>query len=184
MKPITNILLVLALICYVFLPFYEISFQGSLTGFSFTAGTITQRFSVGNTLFALIPFLACFLGVVFNSFKHRRWALASIVCIIVALYFMVRTGHYHDYALTHAPDVIPAEDLGEGFSIQNLGVGYSATLVMLVLAFISSIISLMPFKFNERIEHAVDHTFDDTLEDVRAFGARVSHEVKHHHKNK
>ncbi len=55
MRPITNILLVLALICYVFLPFYDISLNGTVSGLDFTAGTITQSLSLGNVLLAWDP---------------------------------------------------------------------------------------------------------------------------------
>ena len=45
MKSITNILLVAALVCYVFLPFYNIPLApSSPTGFDFTAGMITGNF--------------------------------------------------------------------------------------------------------------------------------------------
>ena len=58
MRPITNILLVLALISYVFLPFYDVSLLGTVTGLGFTAGTISQSLSLNNVLLALLPFIA------------------------------------------------------------------------------------------------------------------------------
>lgn len=174
MKPITGILLALALICYVFLPFYEISFQGGLTGFSFTAGTISQRFTVGNTVFALLPFITCFCAIGFNTLKNRWWGILVTVFILLGLWFMHRTGNYHEVALRHAPDVTPSEDVGEGFSIIGLGVGYKMSLVLMVAALCSAILSLLPFKFNERIERAVDDTIDHSIEDMRALGTRVS----------
>lgn len=174
MKPITSILLVLALICYVFLPFYEISFQGSLTGFSYTAGTITQRFTLGNTLFALLPFITCFFAIGFNTLKDRWWGIAVTLLIIVGLWFMDRTGNFHDIALRHAPDVTPSEDLGEGFAIIGLGIGYKAMYVLLVAAVCSTLLSMLPLKFNECIERAVDESIDHGIEDMRALGNRVS----------
>ena len=174
MKPITSILLALALICYVFLPFYEISFQGGLTGFSFTAGTITQRFTLGNTVFALLPFLTCFCAIGFNTLKSRWWGILVALLIILGLWFLDRTGHFHDIALKHAPDVIPSEDVGEGFAIIGLGIGYKAMFVLLIAALCSAIISMLPFKFNEQIERAVDDTIDHGIEDMRAIGRSVS----------
>lgn len=174
MKPITSILLALALICYVFLPFYEISFQGGLTGFSYTAGTITQRFTLGNTLFALLPFITCFAAIGFNTLKNRWWGIVVTLLIVVGLWFLDRTGNYHDIALRHAPDITPSEDVGEGFAIIALGIGYKASLVLLVSALCSAILSMLPFKFNERIERAVDERIDHSLEDMRALGRSVS----------
>ena len=174
MKPVTSILLALALICYVFLPFYEISFQGGLTGFSYTAGTITQRFTLANTIFVLLPFITCFSAIGFNTLKSRWWGIVVAVLIVLGLWFLDRTGHYHDIALRHAPDITPSEDVGEGFSIIGLGIGYKASLVLLVASLYSAILSMLPFKFNERIERAVDERIDHSLEDMRALGRSMS----------
>ena len=73
MKPITNILLIAAIICYVFLPFRTMDLAGSITGLSYSAGLITENFSLLKTIFALLPFIACFAGVAINSNKHRYW---------------------------------------------------------------------------------------------------------------
>lgn len=178
MKPITSILLVLSLVCYVFLPFYEISFQGGLTGFSFTAGTISQNFSLGNALFVLLPFITCFVALGANSLQNRWWGLLVTLCVLVGLWFMNSAVNFHDVALRHAPDVTPSEDLGEGFAVIGLGVGYKASLVLQVAALCSALLSMLPFRFNERIERAVDDTIDHGWEDVRALGSRVSEEVK------
>ena len=183
MKPITSILLALALICYVFLPFYEISFQGGLTGFSYTAGTISQRFTLGNTVFALLPFLTCFTAIGFNTLKSRWWGILVALLIILGLWFLDRTGHFHDIALKHAPDITPSEDVGEGFAIIGLGIGYKAYLVLLIAALCSAIISMLPFKFNEQIERAVDDTIDHGIEDMRALGTRVSEWNEQHRRH-
>ena len=42
MKIITNILLVAALIVYVFLPLFNIEFAGGITGFSYSSYTISE----------------------------------------------------------------------------------------------------------------------------------------------
>jgi len=178
MKPITNILLVLALICYVFLSFYDISFQGSLTGFEFTAGTISQNFTVTNTLFALLPFLTVFAAIATNCLKGKWWTLATIACIIATLGFLVETGNFHDIALQHAPEVKPDNDLGEGFKIIGLGIGYKTCFALTALSLASAILSMLPFKFNQRIEKAVDDTFEEGRKHVREEWNRIEYRHK------
>jgi hypothetical protein len=46
----------------------------------------------------------------------------------------------------------------------------------MVLALISALLSLLPFKFNETIERAVDDTIDRSIEDMRAIGTRIRHQ--------
>ena len=107
MRPITNILLVLALICYVFLPFYNISLMGTVTGLGFTAGTISQFQSIVKVAIALIPFVACFGAITLNCLRRRWWVLGAIACILLWLWFCNYTGNYHDIGLQHAPEVTP-----------------------------------------------------------------------------
>lgn len=161
MRPITNILLVLALICYVFLPFYDISLVGTVTGLGYTAGTISQSLSLGNVLLALLPFITCFGAIALNCLKKRWWVLGTIALILLGLWFFAQTHGLHDIVLQHAPEVTPDNDLGEGFSITGLGIGYKLSYGLYILSLISAIISLLPFKFNETIEKAVDDTFED-----------------------
>lgn len=161
MRPITNILLVLALICYVFLPFYDISLVGTVTGLGYTAGTISQSLSLGNVLLALLPFITCFGAIALNCLKKRWWVLGTIALILLGLWFFAQTQGLHDIGLQHAPEVTPDNDLGEGFSITGLGIGYKLSYGLYILSLISAIISLLPFKFNETIEKAVDDTFED-----------------------
>ena len=167
MKPITNILLVLALICYVFLPFYDISLLGTVTGLGFTAGTISQSLSLGNVLFALLPFIAIFGAIALNCMKNRWWVLGSIALIIVGLWFFAHTSSHHDILLRHDPEITPDNDLGEGFTITGLGIGHTLSFILTGLSLLSAIISLLPFKFNETIERAVDDTFEDGRRHVR-----------------
>ena len=148
MKPITNILLVLALILYVFLPFYDISFIGTVTGLKFTAGTISQALSLHNVLLALLPFVACFGAIVLNSLKSRWWVIGAIACIFIWLLFYLNTNNLHDIMLHHAPEVTPDNDLGEGFSITGLGIGYKLSFLVTALSLLSAIVSLLPFEFN------------------------------------
>ena len=167
MRPITNILLVLALICYVFLPFYDISLIGTVNGLSFTAGTISQSLSLGNVVIGLLPFIACFGAIATNCLKSRWWVLGTIAFIILWLWFFKNTNSFHDIMLQHAPEVTPDNDLGEGFSIIGTGIGHKISYVLTILSLISALISLLPFKFNETIEKAVDDTFEGGRRHVR-----------------
>lgn len=184
MRPITNILLVLALICYLFLPFYDLSLIGTRTGLGFTAGTISQALSIKNVLIALLPFLACFGAIALNSLKRRWWVLGAIACILIWLWFYTNTGHLHDIMLRHEPEVTPDNDLGEGFSIIGMGIGYKLSRVLTWLSLISALISLLPFKFNETIEKAVDDTFEDGRRHVRQEFKRLENATHKPHKAK
>ena len=184
MRPITNILLVLALICYLFLPFYDVSLIGTRTGLGFTAGTISQALSLKNILIALLPFLACFGAIALNSLRRRWWVLGAIACILIWLWFYTNTGHLHDIMLHHEPEVTPDNDLGEGFKIIGMGIGYKLSRVLTWLSLISALISLLPFKFNETIERAVDDTFEDGSRYVRQEFKRLESAAHKPHKNK
>ena len=184
MRPITNILLVLALICYLFLPFYDISMVGTRTGLGFTAGTISQALSLSNVLVALLPFIACFGAIALNSLKRRWWVLGAIACIFIWLWFYLDTATLHDIMLHHAPEVTPDNDLGEGFSVIGLGIGYKLSFVLTALSLISALVSLLPFKFNETIERAVDDTFEDGRRHVREEFKRLENATHKPHKGK
>lgn len=184
MRPITNILLVLALICYLFLPFYEISLIGKVTGLGFTAGTISQFQSIARVALGLVPFAACFGAVGLNCLKHRWWVLGTIACILLWLWFYTVAGNTHDISLQHAPEVTPYNDLGEGFSIIGMGIGFKLSRILTVLSLLSAIISLLPFKFNETIERAVDDTFEDGRRHVRQEFNRLENNLHKPHKGK
>ena len=184
MRPITNILLVLALICYLFLPFHDISLIGKVTGLGFTAGTISQFTSIGRVALALVPFAACFGAVGFNYLKRRWWVLGAIGCILLWIWFYSLTGNTHDISLQHAPEVTPDNDLGEGFSIIGMGIGYKVSRVLTWLSLISAIISLLPFKFNATLEKAVDDTFEDGRRHVRKEFNRLENTLHKPHKGK
>ena len=184
MRPITNILLVLALICYLFLPFYDLSLIGTRTGLGFTAGTISQALSLRADLIALLPFLACFGAIALNSLRRRWWVLGAIACILIWLWFYTNTGHLHDIMLHHEPEVTPDNDLGEGFSVIGMGIGYKLSRVLTWLSLISALISLLPFKFNETIERAVDDTFEDGRRHVRQEFKRLENATHKPHKAK
>ena len=184
MRPITNILLVLALICYIFMPFYDISLLGTVTGLGFTAGKISQSLSLGNVLLALLPFIACFGAIALNCLKKRWWVLGAIALIILGLWFFAHTGNTHDIGLEHAPEVTPDNDLGEGFAITGLGIGYKLSYALYILSLLSAIISLLPFKFNETIEKAVDDTFEDGRRHVRKEFNRLESNLHRSHRAK
>lgn len=173
-------MLVLALICYVFLPFHDISLIGTVTGMGFTAGTISQFQSFGRVLLALLPFLACFGAIGLNCLKRRWWVLAAIVCILLWLWFYSVTGYSYDISLQHEPEVAPDNDLGEGYSIIGMGIGYKLSYVLTALSLLSAIISLLPFKFNETIEKAVDDTFEGGRRHVREEFKRLENVHKGH----
>ena len=184
MRPITNILLVLALICYLFLPFYNISLIGKVTGLGFTAGTISQFQSIVKIAIALVPFAACFGAVGLNCLKRRWWVLGAIACILLWLWFYTIAGNTHDISLQHAPEVVPDNDLGEGFSIIGMGIGFKVSRILTALSLLSAIISLLPFKFNETIERAVDDTFEDGRRHVRQEFNRLENNLHKPHKNR
>ena len=178
MKPITNILLVLALVCYVFLPFYEISLQGSISGFEFTAGTISRTMSFAGISIALLPFISCFLAIGFNSLKNKYWSIASALLIALGLWFFAIASNFHQFSITHSPDVTPGDTLGEGFAITGMGIGYISSCAIMSLALVSALVSLLPFKFNEAIEKVVDDTIDKGMEESRKHIKALGHEVR------
>lgn len=184
MRPVTNILLVLALICYVFLPFYALSLHGTVTGLQYTAGTISQAISLGSVIKALLPFIAIFGAIGFNCLKSRWWVLLSIAFIILGLWFFKDTGSVHDVVLRHEPEVTPDNDLGEGFSITGLGIGYKLSYILTALSLLSAIISMLPFKFNETIERVVDDTFEDGRRHVRKEFNRLENNLHKPHRSK
>lgn len=184
MRPITNILLVLALICYLFLPFHDISLIGKVTGLGFTAGTISQFTSIQRVALALVPFLACFGAIALNCLRRRWWVLGAIACILLWLWFYTLTGNTHDISLQHAPELTPDNDLGEGFSIIGMGIGYKVSRVLTWLSLISAIISLLPFKFNATIEKAVDDTFEGGRRHMREEFNKLENNLHKPHKSK
>ena len=184
MRPITNILLVLALICYLFLPFHDISLIGKVTGLGFTAGTISQFTSIERVGLALVPFLACFGAIALNCLRRRWWVLGTIACILLWLWFYTLTGNTHDISLQHQPELTPDNDLGEGFSIIGMGIGYKVSRVLTWLSLLSAIISLLPFKFNATIEKAVDDTFEGGRRHVREEFNKLENNLHKPHKSK
>ena len=180
MKPITNILLALALICYAFLPFYNISFQGSITGFEFTAGTISQSFSAYSLFKGLFPFIACFLAIGLNCLKKHWWTVISIVLTALCVAYFVRLGQSYEIALVHAPEVTPGDDLGQGFAVIGVGIGYKLSVGILILALITGIVALLPFEFNVIVDRAVDDTIEESVRKLHDIESSVRGEWSRH----
>ena len=142
MKTISNIILVLALVCYTFLPFYDVAMKGGITGFNFSAGLITAVDSWRGVALALVPYVAGFLAIAFNSMHSRRWPLAAIGCIIVALGFYYQPSNFTEIGLMHQPELMPTDDIGEGFQVLGLKAGYWSSLALFAAALITCVISL------------------------------------------
>lgn len=159
------------------------SFIGTVTGLKYTAGTVSQFLSFGKVVIALLPFITIFGAIGFNSLKSRWWVLAAIACIIACLWFFMDASSSHDITLQHQPEVTPDNDLGEGFSIIGLGIGYKLSFALTALSLLSAIISLLPFKFNQTIEKVVDDTFEDGSRLVRKEFKRIEN-VHKSHKNR
>ena len=186
MKPITNILLILALVCYVFLPFRTMELTGSITGFTYTAGLITENFSFWKTLFALLPFIACFGAIALNCMKHRYWGIAAGLFIIAGLVFYHLPELFENMPINHAADVVADVPGQEGLPVKELNFGYYSSYTLMWLSLISCIVSLMPFKFNTVLERSIDDTIEHGLNKVqKEIHDEFSHlESKMHHKDK
>ena len=139
---------------------------------------------MGHVLLALLPFISIFGAVALNCLKNRWWTLGAIALILVGLWFFMHTSSHHEIMLRHQPEITPDNDLGEGFSITGLGIGHTLSCILMVLSLISAIISLLPFKFNETIERAVDDTFEDGRRHVREEFKRLETAIRSHHKSK
>lgn len=175
MKPITNILLIAAIICYVFLPFRTMELAGSITGLSYSAGLITENFSFLKTIFALLPFIACFGGVMLNYNKHRYWGIATAAVILTGIVFFSKPDFFfQSWTLTHDPELLGDQAAQiEGFKVKELNIGYYASTTLMWLSLVSCIISLLPFKFNQTLERSIDDTFEKGKKSI----GKVQHEL-------
>lgn len=171
-------MLVLALVCYVFLPFLNIQFQGSISGLEFTAGTISRTMSFAGISLALLPFISCFVAIAFNCLKNKYWSLISALFIAGGLWFYAVASNIHQFSLIHSPEVTPENGIGEGFAIDGVGIGYILSCVLMALSLVSALVSLLPWKFNESIEKVVDDTIDKSLEGSRKHIKTLGHEVR------
>lgn len=190
MKPITNILLIAALICYFFLPMCELQVKGDVTGLAYSAAMITENFSLKRTVFALLPFIACFGGIVFNCMKNRYWGIVVAAFVGMGIYFFTTHHVFLNAGLQHAPDVIANDEL-EGFGIAHLSIGYKVCRWLMYAALASALISLLPFKFNTVLERSIDETFEKGIQGSKKKLSKVGHDIhdewsklENAHKNK
>ena len=178
MKPITNILLLITLVAYVFLPLFEISLVGNLTGLQFTASMITANLGAWYTVFSLLPFVAIFLAIGFNCLKNRYWGILVALLIFVVIYFFASlTTVFQGFSLVHDPEVVPDTEMGEGLPIVGVGIGFYVSVVFIVLAFISALVSLMPFKFNKKLEERIDNRIGKGFESSKKHISKVGHGI-------
>lgn len=180
MKPITSILLIAAIVCYVFLPFLSMDLAGSITGLSYSAGLITENFSLTKTIFALLPFIACFGGIMLNYNKHRLWSIGTAALIVLGIsFFSLYNFFYQSWTLHHDPELIGDQAaIIEGFTIKELCVGYYAASTLLWLALLSCIISMLPFKFNQTLEQSIDQTLEKSINKGKKGISKVHHEIQ------
>lgn len=147
MKPLTSIILVVYIIIYLFLPLYNVSFDGSWIGLEYTSDTISLESDPLKIIFALIPFIATFGGIAVNCMKNRYWGLVVAVFVALGLYFYCVAKDFESAsALLHVPQFYSIDSLGSGFNI-----GY----IMLYVAFGSAILSVFPFKFNKYLAREI-----------------------------
>ncbi|MDO4512299.1 MAG: hypothetical protein Q4B68_10845 [Bacteroidales bacterium] len=174
MKPITNILLIAAIVCYVFLPFRTMELTGSITGLNYSAGLITENFSLLKTIFALLPFIACFGGVALNYNKNRYWGIATAVVILAGIAFFSKPEFvFQSWTLSHDPELLGDQAAQiEGFKVKELNIGYHATHALMWLSLVSCIISIFPFKFNQTIERTIDERMERRLAKRKAAASK------------
>ena len=176
MKPITNILLVLALACYVFLPVMEISHMGSISGLDFSASLLTCK-QARLTTYALAPFVTMFLAIAFNCLRSRWWGIIDSILILIAIFFFVSMlTKFQGLPLAHNPEVVAGTEMSEGMPIDGLRSGFYLSSALTILAFISALISLMPFQFNKRIEEGIDKSFESGKRQIGKMGHTIHDE--------
>ncbi|MBP5687882.1 MAG: hypothetical protein IK100_07445 [Muribaculaceae bacterium] len=176
MKPITNILLILALVFYVFLPIMEISHMGSITGMDFSASLLTLE-QARFTTFALTPFVTIFLAIAFNCLRSRWWGILDAILILLAIFFFVSMlTKFQGLPLAHNPEVVADTEMSEGMPIDGLRSGYYLSAGATILAFISALVSLMPFEFNKRIEERIDKRFESGKRQIGKMGHTIHDE--------
>ena len=137
MKPITNILLIIYIIVYTFLPLFDVSLIGGQTGFDYTSHTINNCDQVLKQFFSVVPFITTFAAISLNCMKNRFWGIAVAVLICFGIYFYVDA---RNLVLIQQP---------EFFKIQSLGVGFYIGYATLLLSLVSAAVSVLPFKFNK-----------------------------------
>lgn len=177
MKPITNILLVLALVFYVFLPLFEITHMGSISGLDFSASLLSYEQS-RFTVFALTPFVTLFLAIGFNCLRSRWWGIIDAILILLAIFFFVSMlTKFQGLPLVHNPEVAADTEMSEGMPIDGLRSGFYLSAGATILAFLSALVSLMPFDFNKRLEERIDKRFESGKRHIGKVGHTIHDEI-------
>ena len=130
MKFLSNILLVISIIAYVFCPFCDLGLFGTITGYQFTENVINNFASLQEVVMSLLPFLAGFGAIAFSCMKSRYWSLASLAFIGIFAYF---------FAL--APSLLFAAVPQPFVSAW----GYEVSRWCVVASVVASIVALIPF---------------------------------------
>lgn len=180
MKPITNLLLVLALVCYTFMAFYEFTFMGTISGLDFTAGKIQNGTSALSILYALTPYLTLFLAIGLNSLRNRYWGVAVTLLIVLCLYFFNHASGVNGASLMpleHDPSAAGDTTLGEGYIVVALGKGFYTSCALTVLSLISALVSMMPLEFNMKLERSIDERIGKGLKHGKDKISRMGHEI-------
>lgn len=171
-------MLLLALVSYIFLPLFEISLVGNFSGFKFTASMVTANLGINYTIYSLVPFLLLFAAIGFNSLKNRYWGVLVAILIFGVIYFFATlTRVFQGFSLMHDPNVAPDIEMGEGLPMIGVGIGFYISFVLTVMAFISALVSLMPFKFNKRLEESIDRRFESGKKHISKVGHGIQGEI-------
>jgi len=150
---------------------------GNLTGLGFTASMINENLGIGYTAFALIPFITMFMAIGFNCLRNRYWGIIVVVLIFLALYFFFNVAAmFKGFSLEHDPSVVAGSEAGEGMPVAGMGIGFYTSFILTILAMISALISLMPFKFNKRLEESFDKRFVDSKKHISKMGHDIHDE--------
>lgn len=174
MKPITNILLVLALVFYVFLPIIEIYHIGSISGRDFTSSLLTNSDGFLDTILALTPFITLFLAIGINCLKSRWWGILDAIIILMAIFFFVNIlTKFQGLPLMHVPEIAADTEMPEGIPVGGLKSGFYLSSAFTILAFFSALVSLMPFEFNKRIEER----FGSSKKHIGKMGHSIHNEI-------
>ena len=121
--------------------------------------------SLLKTIFALLPFSACFAGVAINSNKHRSWGVVTAAIIVTGIVFFSKPDLFFEtWDLNHDPELIGDQAARmEGFKEKELNIGYYASNTLMWMSLVSCIISLFPFKFNQTLERTIDDSIERSL---------------------
>lgn len=182
MKPITNLLLVIALICYAFMPLYNVALQGSVSGLAFTADKIGQLENVLSVVLGIIPFAAGFGAIAVNCLRHRRWGYLVAALILLVAAAMYQMSDMQAVGLTHNPELAPDSIVGEGFQITSLGWGFYSCLTFLALALVSTLISILPLEFNIKLEQSIDQRFEESKKHIAGLGDDLQKRLENYRK--